>query len=480
MATIADAISDTLREELSPMLDESLFEVDPLMRKIERSSIGVERDAVGRNWQKVQTFITSLAGAIKAEADSAINGDTLTYGGGDGDTAVIYGQSTTWPGITETVAPGFAQRTITLKRWKGNIFLPLDVIRADRMDASIISVVAATMRQTARNVAIQRFNNFLAADSKRAIVTVGSSITDGGTDDASVTCSIGSTDRIARIRNGMLVDIYEPSADYSKRNQVALIVKWVDPINKTVCMEAADGSTTFAEQVATGDIVVLHDGFASGTGYGPTNLRSWLTDSGTVFGINLANYPWFKSSVNSLSSQTPTEELFRKYLGQFADVHTRDQLPETGLTTSGVIADYVGNADSLRTFPVQGAVVNYKGGFQSDEDGGIPILLDGFTYTLKPCSLIPSGNVWFVKLRDGNIKRLVPPALPKAGSAGGFPQDVEFIGPALGGSGIWLPAQDSSANLTPYVQAPFEIIEEYVPDSLPGLVLTGLTEYTVS
>lgn len=478
MANLADAMEKYVREELSPTIRDATWEVAPSFKNILSTSIGVERSGLGRDWKAKHIFLTSLAGAIKAEGDSAIEGDTLAYGTGAGEPGVVYAQSATWPGIGSSVAPGYTQKELQLKRWKGNMFVPHDLLRADQMSASLLSALTNTVKQTARNVAYQRASNFFAVNSYKALGVVSSASISNGT----ATIVLDSTSRIRKFQPGMLVDIidYNGGAYDQKCNNASypvMIVKSVDPTAKTVVIEHVSSSgTSFAYNPAASDLIVLKDSFTiAGTpyGHGPKGPAYWLVASGTVYGMNLAHYPQFKSVVSAVSA-TLTDTVLRNKLGAFYDTHPMEQWPDTILTTSGVIADYVGEIDDLRRFQVQGTAAKVRGGF----GGGIGFEYDGRFTPFTPETLMPSGYAWIMKMGGKNIKRYVPPSLPGASGDKAFPGDVEFVAPLGGSKGIWMHTYDTDSNLTPYLQAPYEIIEEYCPEVLPGIVLTGLTEYT--
>jgi len=482
MANIADSIEDILREELSPASDEALFEADPLFEEILKTSVGVVRDDVGRDWSKKQTFVTSLAGAIKAEAATGMEGDTLTFGGSDTEPSTIYSPVAGWPSVGQTPSPGYAQKTISLKRWRGNLFLPLDLFRADQLNASIISAVGTTLKQTCRNVAMQRANNFTASDGVKLLGLVGASPkNDAGdaVDDEDRECvvTLEATTQIRRFAPGMMVEIRN-DADGTLRNDGTypnVIITKVDPIGGTIRVTHVSSSGTWATAPAADDYIVLANSFtAAATGHGPTGLLQWITNSGTPYGISLTNFPQFKSKITAISA-TLTDQLLKAHLGAFQDTHNRDQWPETLIVTPGVLSDYNQEVVTYRNYESQNQPIRRHGGF----DSGARFSFDGWEYRFATSNIIPKGYVIACKMRNGNIQRLVPPNLPGSGSQEEFPQDVEFIAPALGFPRPWMHTT-SSDQLTPYVQAPFEIIEEYVPEVIPGVILTGATEYSTS
>lgn len=489
-------------EDLAPGIREATIALDPTFQDILDDNISAYRDEnIGRNWKIIHTFQTSVAGTVKAEAN--MEGDTVAYGANAQDASIVWSNASksnlsTWQNISYGVAPGAIQRTIALKRWKINLFIPIDLYRSDQLSAAVGKSVAMTLKGTAKNVASQRANMFFTPDATHKYIgkvdstfTAADNTTVGGhTNRHFIAFTVdSSTSRIRRFQPGMMVEFRDASNSYALLNNATdsrVIIRKVDPVNSTVYAEHIDSTKNWAVSVAAGDIVVLAQSYASSTGYGPSGLETWLKAAGagvTAFGLDFAEFPQFGSYVKAFSSpQILNEQVMRKYVGGFMDQRGPDEWPDTCLTTAGVLADYVGEFDGrgtvysgLRTYDSQGKPINVKGGFAA----GPAFSYDGHEIGFRTGPLVQPTVAYIYKFRQ-NIRRYTPPMLPKAGSMSEMRDgDVEFVAPLLGFNGIFMPVtvDDSPA---PYVQAPAEMCEEYCPEVLQGIKLSNLTEFTVS
>lgn len=486
MANFADAIEKITREEISPTIRDATIEMEPFFSEVIEDAISATREGLGRDWKVIHPFVTSLAGAIQPLPSAYIEGETLQYGTGAGEPSIEFqtGSVTGWPTIGDAMSPGYMWRTLQLVRWRGNLFFPIDLLRADRLSANLGSSVGMILKQSGRNTAWQRVNNFMAPDATHKYLGKIAAISsdtdyDGTTDCRSLKVTLAADSRMRRFAPGMLVEVRDATNSYALCNNAThpnLVVRAVNPNTGEIWMEHTYSSSTyFAAAVAVDDIIVLKNSHSGAVGYGPYGLRSWMLNSGTFAGINLANYPQFQSVIVANSPATAlTDDILKKYLGQFQDSHTPNQWPDTLLTTSGVLADYVGENDSLRRFQTQNASLKVKGGFGA----GTSFEFDGQAYNFRTSAMMPEGQMWAFKLRN-NIKRYVPPSLPGAGSNSSFSGDVEFVAPLFGSKSIYLPVRKDDA-VTPYVEAPYEIIEQYAPEEMAGIVISGLTSYSVA
>jgi hypothetical protein len=268
---------------------------------------------------------------------------------------------------------------------------------------------------------------------------------------------------------GLEVDIY--SADgVTKRNAAKLLVYYVDPLNNSVRIDFADGTTTFTTAVVDTDVVVLADS----KGNGPTALDRWFISSGTgPYGLNSALLPQILSIVVAVGGNL-TDTVLRKYFAGRLVGWGESAMPDTILTTPGVLSNYVAQFDTTnyRRYEVQGEAYKVRGGY----DGATSVTIDGREVTFTTCAMVPQGFLYAFKMKNGNIKRYVPPRLPGVNSGGGaFNKDIEFFAPLGGSKDIWKHAHYNS-NTTKYLEAPFVSIEEYIPEEMGGIKLTGLTE----
>jgi hypothetical protein len=480
MTNLADSIELIVKEEISPGIRDSLNGLDPVFREITDSSMGVTREGVGRDYKVKHTFVTSLAGGIRALADTNMEGDTLALGGTSGTSAVTsYAQNTTpgFPGINESPGPGYVQRTLQLKRWRGNLFMPMDLLRADALDASIGSAVALTIKQTAKNIAVRKALKFFDSTALMTLGTLGTVASGGATTVAVVAAIAGMKPR--SIYPGMAVNVYASNAASRCDTGVVGIVQAVEYTG----LNAGAGNITiapvggsWASQVASTDVVVPYGSTNAITAsYGPSGPVDWMKTTGTIFGIATANFPQFRSYGQAMGASL-TGELMRRLIGPYLVQFDESQMPDTILTTPGAVADYVGEMDGKWQINMTGGSGNVIDNYKTGYKGVTAVVLDGVTLDLRSSAYMTKSAGWVMKLKN-NIKRYVPPGLPGAASDGRFGGDVEFIAPLGGLKGIWMHAT-SSDSVTGMIQAPFEIVEEYAPESVRGILLSTITEWT--
>lgn len=479
MATLIDAVSKILKEGLNNGVRDARLKVDPLFEDIVQDSVSTVRDQYGRSWQALHTFVVSGAGAFRAYANS--NGSDILYGETPGSalyqTGTTYDSPRAFPGLSEFVAPGFVQRTIGLKQWTGNIFMPHQILRSDKLTAAIGSMFEHTMKGTARTFAQWRANLFFQREQTyRAIGTVATVTEYDGTahqaTDKNILITL-ATGRVRRFQPGMIVDILDASDNTTILNKGPLTVHSVDPLNSTIRLDSIQKTGgafyDFNGVVAAGDMLLLRNSVSAG----PSGLKSWITDTGSasIYGMPLAQVPQLKSAIITNLADTLTDSTLRRITGTICDAWGPDMEPNLFITTQGVLNGYLAELDDLRQVQVNGTTVSRKGGFSK----GTTFTYDGREKEFRASSLIDSGYLYGIK-RDNNIKRYVPPGLPGAGTNGQVSGELEFIAPLGGVSGIWSHVIDSNGNMTDMVQAPFTMHEEYAPEVPQSLEIGGITE----
>jgi len=475
MATIATAIQKIWIEDFAPGVRTALLELDKTFANFRDTSMGVRSENMGRDWKVKHTFLTSLAGKLRAYTNM---GESDIYGAGTDPVIRVNGATpATWPGLDGQPLPGYVQREISLKRWKGNTFIPSQYLRADQLDSVIADAVANIIKQTALMVATWKANCFFSADKYHALGTVGVVDSGGGTGTHTVTITIDTNNRIRKFQPGLEVDIIYDNSGVTKRNtNGTLVVTTVDPISNQVTIAHAKGSgTNFGSQVAATDVIVLTDSvtgtWASPTVGGPSRFDEFFVNSGTLFGgtIDLAVYPQFKSIIVSNLGSALTEADLRKYVGAYLDIFGPSKAPDTLLTTQGVLNAYVAETDDMWMYGIQGQPLRKEGGFELGSYD-----YDGKRLAWKVSPLVEKGRLYGVRMAN-NFRRYVPPRLPKAGGNKFFNQDIEFLAPLGGLNGIWMFVTYNNS-ITDWTQAPFECCEEYAPEILQGVKISGITE----
>jgi hypothetical protein len=326
-------------------------------------------------------------------------------------------------------------------------------------------MVAGNIKAVARRVAMQNAIWFYM-NSTGELCTVSS--ISMGTAAATFTVDNG---RIRWFANGMAIDIYNKTFT-SRRNSVAVLVDGVDYLNKTVRIVTPDGSSM--PTIVNGDKIVMANCYSSGK-LGPYGLDDWMKASGTLFDsssqLALASYPQFKSLVVAIGGSLTEWGLTRR-MGQFQDAY---DLPlDTILTTRGISEAFVEQfpaSNAILTFQRQGQALNLRGGWSK-----IAFTYEGrdFDWMISPYVL--EGNLYVLRLGEGNLKRYVPPSLSQAERRNDFGDEVEFIAPIGGHSGIFKLAHASTGATSPIVEAPFVGRCQIAPMKPQGIRLTGIAQ----
>lgn len=471
MADTIGSIANVLKEELAPGIRESLVDIDDVFKNIVSTSMGVERDGLGRTWQFIHTFETGLSGGYKirsAAGPNVVSGlDNLT----------MFGTPQGYPSQAEVTSAAYLQKTITLKEGAGSLAIPHQYLRADQLTAAIGSAVRAELRGTAKKIAHTHAIHFFLDDTTNmAIADVGdvsATVTNNST--SAITVDFGGTDAQAPIRRfypGMLVDFHDPLTPFAKRNSDSLwVTDQLDPLADTVIFKAVDGVSTVT--LEDDDVVVFKDSRTQAF----SGLNSWIKNTGSVFGITLATFPHFKSLIVDLSSAVLTEPVLNKNWARFYDAYGTSKSIDTIITTPGVTIGYLDNlsttksANEVGRYQRQGEPLEVSAGW-----GGFNYVYNGHAVRWLISSYAARGSLYGIKLGQGNIKRFVPPGIPGTTSEDGFDGSVEFIGPLGGSTGAFLHSRLPSGAVGDNVEAPFTVVQEFAPDYVQSIKMTSVGE----
>lgn len=500
MATITDAVQLTLEQKIVPTIFESLWELDPVYPMIRRSSQNVMRNrGIGRGWQVLKTWVTGVSGGAKFL--SAQGGNVLSGPLGFN----MYDTPQSFQAVDEVTAPSFVQSNVTLIEHRGNFYLPHQILRADRLNASIGSVVAQNLKGVSDLLAQQEAAIFYSSSSSTgelaAIGDTSSNVTNKtspAADTAVMRFDLSGTNtsgRVHHFRPGMMVDLYDSTGTTKRNASYFLVIDNVDPLTDTIDIRRVDGGTfqttttlgggvTYATAGGDNDIIVIKDS----VNQAPKGLESWIADGSTVtsfFGIDVRNYGQFKSYVPSAINAALTENILNKHFARFFEAFPGSKL-DTMLTTMGVLNGFIDNLDTYNS-----AVATQPGRFRYDRNGQ-PLTVDAgweaFRYRFASRSVdiftstyCANGTVYSGRLKNGGLTRYVPPPIPGAKVDSRFGQEVEFVAP-LGGSGgmqgIFKHAHGTTGATTDFVEAPFLRQWNVMPgqNSKNWMKLTGITE----
>jgi len=500
MATISEAIGLTLEQKIVPTIFESLWELDPIYPMIQRSSMNVVRNSnIGRGWKIQKTWVTGVAGGAKF---TAAQGGNVVSGPSNFN---VYDTPQSFQGVDETSTPAFIQSNVTLIEHRGNFYLPHQLLRADRLNASIGSVVAQNLKGVGELLAQQEASLFYgASDSTGGLAGIGdtSATVTNKTVPAADTSVMrflldgtnSTTGRVHRFRPGMMVDLYD-STGVTKRNVgFSLVVDNVDPLASTVEIRRIDGGTfqvtttlnggvTYAGAGGDNDIIVIKDS----VNQTPKGLESWIVDgvsSTSFFGIDVRNFGQFKSYIPASIGSALTENVLNKHFAKFFESFLGKKI-DTAITTMGVLIGFIDNLDSgfqAAANASSGRVRYDRNGMAYEIDAG----WESFKYRFasRPVEIYTStyaafGTLYAGKMRDGGIIRYVPPTIPGAKVDARFGTEVEFVAP-LGGTGgmqgIFKHAHSTTGSTTDFVEAPFVRQWNCMPSNPNWMKLVGITE----
>jgi len=496
--SLLGALDKILEEDLSEGVRDSLPALDSLWKDLFTNSMGVTRDGIGRTFQVIHTFLEGLSGAIKWVTNA---GPNMLMDQANTVRTDRFNATTSFPGMIEHATPGHFQKKVTLAKAMGNVIVPHDWIRLGQLDAAISSAATEVIRGAAKNIALAEINAWYAYDSSGQIGTVSEAPTfsnNHATNDRAVFAIKSGS--IRNFQPGMMVAFHATASGASRTTNPVLVdsVRYVpDETNDSggygevtiqgltavgTAISSAENLSTAG--IASGDLIVRWESLdtTNAQTFGPFGPEYWLTDTGTVFNINLATYTQLQSVVKNVGGVL-TEQIMNRYFGRFFQAYGMQDMPETIITSMGVTNAHVENSDGLGRFDRTGRPFVVADGF---EMGAIPFTFNGMNMKWHVTAFMPSdsditatsqtgGRLWGLKLRDQNIVRYVPPALPQAKNEEPFPSEVEFVYPLI--DGVFKPLHDSStAATTNFQEAPFYRHVAYAPKVMQGIKLTGLTE----
>lgn len=470
MATTIGSIANVLREELAPGIRESLADIDEIFKNIVSTDMGVERDGLGRTWQFIHTFETGLSGGYKIRSAAGPN----VVGGLNNVT--MFGTPQGYPSQAEVTSAAYLQKTITLKEGAGSLSLPHQYLRADQLNAAIGSAVRAELRGTAKKIAHTHAIHFYLDDvTNFAIADVGDiSATGTNNGTTAVTVDFGGTNAVSPIRRfypGMLVDVWNSAGTVQNNIGFNVVTDELEPLADKVTFRTVDGTSllTFADD----DVIVFKD--SQGTGF--SGLNSWIKSSGTIFGINTANFPHFRSHIPAAIGAALTEPVLNKHWARFLDAYGSSMKLDTIITTPGVTIGYLDNlsstgaANEVGRWNRSGEPLEVSAGW-----GGFNYVYNGQPMRWLISSYVQRKVLYGIKLGENNLKRFVPPAIPGTTSESGFDGSVEFIAPLGGSNGPFLHSRLPSGAVGDNVEAPFAVVQEFAPEYVQSIKLTGITE----
>lgn len=495
MATLGSYISEVTEEVFMPSVEMLTMKVSPLFRYFFKDSRGVTNDpSLGRDWKFIKHFGLGLSGAT--EFAPMAGGDMADVG-----TAVGYrapSQMQTWPSASESTMTSYTSRSVTLKRMRVAMYIPLDLLRAAQMRASIEDQASRIIEGTAKRVAYDKANAFLAGTPAAGRVGTLGSFTKVGTENITstpVSVDLASGSSIRRFASGMRCDLYNSTAPGVRINTDPVFVDVCHPFIKADAATAVTdgggtiklshlgaGSTTLTDG-QTYDITLRNCGREAGAGstHMPTSLESIIVASGNIadWGISATTYPDLASLVSDLSGAVLTESILLKFIAHYYQKRGGANMFDSLWSTAGVWAAYFNNKDAQFAIERNGALLNVKDGVAE----GASYSLYGQTFAFRSDPLLPTGSVWGLKIGDRNWQMKTPPRIRDSKTHKLFDYSIEWLTPLMNGGGdIWeghkkVGGADAGV-ATDVLEALGECCYEICPDEvIPGLKLTNAAEY---
>lgn len=509
-----DALDNYIREELPKTINESLPEIAPVYKYIEKSTLGVKRNDIGRDWEVEHLFATGIAGLIQsADVRGPSFYDRITAANAhiqslvmDGSGLAIFPTATSAPHTTSL------KRILTLGLSTGNFSIPVTWLTGDALQASQIRQVTRDIAAVGKNRALmEAISFFMSTDN--ALCQMDNTTVDGTSKKFNFTVKAG-TGRTAFFRVGQMVDVYAnnggapyfggaggdtgfknaTAADSAPwgSNYVPLLVSDVDYIGGTITVVSVNstaldtGTIHGSAAIADDDWIVLANcGTTSGREMRTWGIEDWTKSSGQVMGgsgtpghrlnpgLDLDTQSQFKSQVVAVSGPL-TDTIMNGYIGGFLDAYPGASI-DTILTTMGVTLKYLeqpGLANNRMFYDRTGKTLDMKGGWDD-----VTYSFNGRSLKWMTSNMVISQRLYALKLNNGNIKRYIPPRV--GGSNAEIGAEVEFIAPLAGHSNIFKIAHSSSGATQAVLEAPFWEYHLVVPLDIRGVKLTGLTEATM-
>jgi hypothetical protein len=497
-----DALDNFLREELPRVIHESLPEIAPVYDQIKRTSIGVEKGKIGRDWQVEHLYSTGLAGLMQsADVRGPLNTDNATYL----QSTMLSSGFSIFPTATAAPHTSSLKRVLTLQMATGNFSIPVTWLSGDALPSSQIKQVVRDIKAVGQLRALTEAQSFFMS-SDNALCQIDDWVaTNEASGYATFTVKEG-TGSTQFFRIGMMVDIYYNNAgapnwgttggtNYvncsdtgipGSTNYIPLIVSDVDYLSGVITV-ASTGAESIAVANVQGDaaadddwIVLRECGTVSGREMRTWGLEDWMKSSGQIMGgagsaaaLDLDTYSQFKSKVVTVSGPL-TDTVMNGYVGGFLNAYAGSTL-DTILTTMGVTLKYLEQpnvSNNRLNYDRTGKALDMQGGWSD-----IGYSFQGKNMKWMICPMAIGGRLYAIKLGGDNIRRYSPPAI--GGSDGRIGGDIEFLAPLAGNRTIFKISHASSGASQAILEAPFWQYGLCAPLDVRGVLLKSLTEATM-
>ena len=527
MAQAIAALDNLVREELPMMIDEAGPEIAPVFDKIKRTAFGVKsQTGLGRGYKVIHLYETGVAGLI--ESGDPL-GPEMTTIAGTQTRLLAQGNLSAglsiFPTAAESPHMGDIKRELVLHKVVGNFSIPAAWKQADLLNAAQIKKVARDMKAVAKLKAIYEASSFFSHSvtnsaghqsqvlGKISAIVESSVLTEADYPVITINEAFG---RISNFRQSMRIDIVRDTAGVlqngttgstpqvdatevrnytdSTEKYVHMIISSVDYLGKKITLAPVNSDTGALPDFTAGygsatfpgvadDWLVMSKTTRYNSGSRPQfswGLNDWIKASGVILGgaseaaaLDLALYPQFKSQVQAVNGPL-TDDGINGYVGGYLDAYPGETL-DTIITTQGVQLKWLqqpGLYNNRQNYERTGKALSFKGGWSqiAYEFGG-----RSYEWIMSPMCL--SNNLYACKFAGDNIQRFSPPRL--GGMEASMGQEIEFLAPLGGHSGVFMVAHAASGAPQELLEAPFWYYCLIAPKDPRGIRLTGLTEATM-
>lgn len=523
MGQVIDSLDAQIEEKLNRQLTVMYPEVSEFFRMMVTSE-GVARAEFGSDWQVRKVLQSGITGVVQMDSTFVTEGSATNDLAND--QFFQYGTQGVYPDPLENFNPRPFRMQIGLK---GALFtLPFTFadMNLDALPTAIGKIWAERVRGLARQIARTRITSFFSMDAEGQLATSTvadiSAVETYSDPDGSITLT---TDEkvINRFERGMQVDLYTDNSGTPQTQinfltadgRIPCVVTAVNHFRNTVRIQyrRASGTPTitnglFQDNLAgsggsgafsDGDVVhIFQRGFLADNSYTSgdedkfSGLNTWLRDpsaagdpGGTLYGINLTNYPELTSLILDNGAAALTEQDLALMLTKFHSGRRQYGMSvDTGVTTPGVFNAFVANRIGRERIDRTNSMRKQT---KLGDSQTMIVVVNGTEVEIMLDDNVQSGHLYFVKRADNNFKRYVPP-MPAGG--GGQPEgfqaepglaEVEFIGRLAGYHSARVPYRDpTTGRSTQMVEYPGHSRMEVVPDQFSGIKVTNLAEDEVT
>lgn len=483
MATHISALAETILEGLEPMVEDYMRQQSTMMAQIHPNSAGKwKKNAIGRGWQIEKTWRLGVSGAVQFGSP---NGPDMA----NVPTAPGYRQWSgveTYPGLNEASVKNTFSRTLTLKKVKGNMFLPATWIRANELQKSFGSETESEVQGSAENVSRLVVNSFFAQKDNSGAGKGGmvgqftAAVADGLTvDNSGLSVDLLSGSSISRFVDGQAYDLFADNSATRVNSEGPVFVSIVDgvgteasPITSggTVSLFMTGSNSCTLVDGTTYSLVPRNSGRESDNLLMQTALDDVMVDTGNIadWGLSVDSYPMLKTVRRSLSGKPLTPGYLLALISHIEDVFGPGKCPDSIWARRQIWAAYFHQKAGQFVIERNGALLDVKDGVAS----GAKYQLEGTSVSFNSDAFLPEKVAYGLRMGGNNWAKITPPRLPGSGSHGAFLGGVEFLGPWYGYDDVFIPYHQvggaEAGATTDFKQAPFEYYFEIAPEQFGG------------